>query len=88
MEYEHMNKDDSEETQTVNDPVLITIKSTGPIRIEGAKNSFKIVDVDGNDFETLGKRRVSLCGCGNSNTKPFCDGTHKTVAGACSVVIN
>ena len=72
----------------VNDPVLITIKSTGPIRIEGPKGSFKIVDVDGNEFETLGKRRVSLCGCGYSNTKPFCDGSHKTVSGASSVVVN
>jgi CDGSH-type Zn-finger protein len=83
-----MNIDDLEETSMVNDPVLITIKPTGPIRIEGPKGSFKIVDVDGNEFETLGKRRVSLCGCGNSNTKPFCDGSHKTVSGASSVVVN
>jgi len=83
-----MDIDNLEETSMVNDPVLITIKSTGPIRIEGPKGSFKIVDVDGNEFETLGKRRVSLCGCGNSNTKPFCDGSHKTVSGASSVVVN
>ena len=23
--------------------------------------------------------QIKLCGCGRSQTKPFCDGTHKTV---------
>ncbi len=38
------------------------------------------VDADGNEF-TLPTDRdwVSLCRCGHSATKPFCDGTHKRV---------
>jgi CDGSH-type Zn-finger protein len=33
------------------------------------------VDAEGNSFEH--KESFSLCRCGGSGNKPFCDGTHK-----------
>jgi CDGSH iron-sulfur domain-containing protein 3 len=47
----------------------------GPYRMEGGV----VVSVDAQGNETVvEKPRISLCRCGQSNSKPFCDGTHKT----------
>ena len=37
------------------------------------------VDADGNKFDLTGKPAFSLCRCGGSVTKPFCDGTHSKI---------
>lgn len=55
-------------------PATITVSDNGPIRIEG---EFTIVDPAGNAFTFPGRTRVSLCRCGLSENKPFCDGAHK-----------
>ena len=52
----------------------ITPKSNGSLRIEG---DFEIVDQDGNVYGLGGREIVSICRCGLSNNKPFCDGSHK-----------
>ena len=52
----------------------ITPNSNGSLRIEG---DFEIVDKDGNVYGLGGREIVSICRCGLSNTKPFCDGSHK-----------
>lgn len=52
----------------------ITVKSNGSIRVEG---DFELVDRDGNVFDLSGRTRISLCRCGLSKNKPFCDSTHK-----------
>ncbi len=54
----------------------ITIKSNGSIRIEG---DFVIVDPEGREFGLAGRTAISLCRCGHSENKPFCDGAHKRV---------
>ena len=55
----------------------ITVRLNGPYRIQGP---VKIVDVDGNEFQAPSdKEFIALCRCGHSSTKPFCDGTHRTV---------
>jgi CDGSH-type Zn-finger protein len=56
--------------------VVITVRQNGPYRVEGA---VKIIDVDGNEYDLTGKKAVSLCRCGASVTKPFCDGTHSKI---------
>ena len=52
----------------------ITPNSNGSLRIEG---DFEIVDKDGNVYGLDGREVVSICRCGLSNNKPFCDGSHK-----------
>ena len=54
----------------------IQVMKNGSLRVEG---DFEIVDGDGKAFGLAGRERVTLCRCGHSATKPFCDGTHKTV---------
>ncbi len=57
-------------------PTKITINNNGNIRVEG---DFEIYDANGNKFDLAGRTTISLCRCGHSNKKPFCDGSHKTV---------
>jgi CDGSH-type Zn-finger protein len=52
----------------------ITVNHNGSIRVEG---DFEIVDPDGKSFGLAGRTMVSLCRCGHSANKPFCDGSHK-----------
>ena len=54
----------------------ITIRNNGSIRIEG---DFEIVDSEGAVFDLAGRTTISLCRCGHSENKPFCDGAHKKV---------
>ena len=53
----------------------LIIKSNGSIRVEG---EFELFDDKGNAFDIAGRTAVSMCRCGFSNNKPFCDGAHKT----------
>jgi len=61
---------------------VITIRNNGSIRVEG---EFVLVDQEGKAFDLGGRTMISLCRCGQSSTKPFCDGTHKT-CGFASVI--
>ena len=46
-------------------------KVSGPIWVQGG---VPVVSADGKAFEV--RNRVTLCRCGRSTNKPFCDGTH------------
>ena len=52
----------------------ITVNNNGPLLIEG---ECTVVDPAGRVFDLTGRARVSLCRCGQSENKPFCDGAHK-----------
>lgn len=56
-------------------PATITPYRNGPYLIRG---DFQILDQEGRE---IGRSRetVALCRCGKSLSKPFCDGTHKTI---------
>lgn len=54
----------------------ITVNNNGPIRIEG---EFEIRDPAGAAFGLAGRTVISLCRCGHSENKPFCDGAHHRV---------
>ncbi len=55
-------------------PSKITVNSNGSIRIEG---DFEICDPTGAAFGLAGRTAISLCRCGHSENKPFCDGAHR-----------
>ncbi len=52
--------------------VQIKVNNNGSLRVTG---DVELVDAQGNKFET--KETFSLCRCGLSEKKPFCDGSHK-----------
>jgi len=52
----------------------VTINNNGSIKIEG---DFEIVDTHGGMYGLQGRSVISLCRCGRSSNKPFCDGSHK-----------
>lgn len=54
--------------------VKITVKNNGSMLVQG---DFEIVDADGKPYGLGGRDTISVCRCGLSNTKPFCDGSHK-----------
>ena len=54
----------------------IIVRNNGSLRIEG---SFTIEDGEGNTFDLAGRAVIGLCRCGQSENKPFCDGTHARI---------
>lgn len=55
-------------------PVSIGVVRDGPLWVRG---SIPVTSADGETYEV--RNRVTLCRCGQSETKPFCDGSHKHV---------
>ena len=52
----------------------ITVLKNGPFRVEA--ENLNLVDPQGNAFGLGGRTVLSLCRCGVSANKPFCDGSH------------
>lgn len=50
------------------------IKVSGPIWVKGG---IRIESADGSSYEI--RNRLTLCRCGQSSNKPFCDGTHASM---------
>jgi CDGSH-type Zn-finger protein len=55
-------------------PTKVTVNTDGSIKLEG---DFEIYDPQGNQFGLAGRTVISLCRCGQSQNKPFCDGSHQ-----------
>jgi CDGSH-type Zn-finger protein len=55
----------------------ITVSNDGPLVVEG---DFELLDQEAKSFGLGGRTRLSLCRCGHSERKPFCDGSHKRTA--------
>ena len=56
----------------MSEKVTMRVKPNGSIRVTGTVD---FVDADGNVLES--KTDFSLCRCGYSKEKPFCDGSHR-----------
>ena len=56
--------------------VKITCRPNGPLAVEG---DVEIYDPTGAKIDTSARPRISLCRCGGSVSKPFCDGTHSKI---------
>jgi CDGSH-type Zn-finger protein len=65
----------------MSDPVKITVRPNGPLRVEGA---IVLSDAEGRTWDLTGKPAVSLCRCGASENRPFCDGSHKRIGFQCA----
>jgi CDGSH-type Zn-finger protein len=68
--------------QPVEQPLLVSIglvedpqqDCSGPIWLRGG---IPVVSADGFEYEV--RNRATLCRCGQSGNKPFCDGTHASI---------
>ena len=61
----------------MSEPVVIRCRENGPLVVLG---EVKVIDHLGNVFVAPpGKASIALCRCGQSATKPFCDGSHRQV---------
>ena len=56
--------------------VVILVRENGPYKVSGP---ITVVDADGREFVLPQGTAVALCRCGHSQTKPFCDATHKKI---------
>ena len=54
--------------------IKIVVRNNGPYRIEG--EGIVLTDEAGQAYDLAGRTVISLCRCGQSSNKPFCDGTH------------
>ena len=54
--------------------VKIEIRPNGPLRVTGP---IDLLDTDGNSYTIPEGQWVSLCRCGLSGNKPFCDTSHR-----------
>jgi CDGSH-type Zn-finger protein len=54
----------------------INVRPNGSLLVEG--DDVTLVDWNGNEY-ALPKRPFSLCRCGASTRKPFCDGAHSRI---------
>lgn len=55
------------------DQLTIVTMPNGPLRISG---NITLKDGEGKEFGLAGRTTISLCRCGHSENKPFCDGSH------------
>jgi CDGSH-type Zn-finger protein len=53
----------------------IKVNTDGPYVIPA--DGLKLTTADGSEIELPQGSAVALCRCGSSDSKPFCDGTHK-----------
>jgi prolipoprotein diacylglyceryltransferase/CDGSH-type Zn-finger protein len=67
------------------DSLTIRCREDGPLVVEMPTAerfetlSLRVTDHHGNEFPLpVGKRAVALCRCGHTQTRPFCDGSHKS----------
>lgn len=60
--------------------VTIKVRETGPYLIDLSQGEVSLIDHEGNPIAIPeGKTNITLCRCGASTQKPFCDGTHTKI---------
>jgi len=69
----HAPADDAPSVEPVYEPSVAVIRD-GPLWVRGG---IPVESSDGTTYEV--RNRMTLCRCGHSSNKPFCDGTHKDI---------
>lgn len=64
-------------SQTSN--VKLTIARKGPLRVSDPDEEIELVWNDGEPVTPPNPKSFSLCRCGASTKKPFCDGSHSKI---------
>lgn len=73
LSYE-MNDGKSNEKEEITNEIIVEPAPNGPLMVHGN------LTVKGKDGTTTKKNNVTaFCRCGNSENKPYCDGSHKKV---------
>ena len=65
----------------MSESVKITVRPNASLRVEGP---IVLCDAEGREWDLTGKPAISLCRCGASENKPFCDGSHKRIGFQCA----
>ena len=64
-------------------PLVIKVRENGPFAVDLSTGDFVLVDHEGNPIPIPppkpGKTTITLCRCGASSNKPFCDSTHSKI---------
>ena len=59
--------------------ITIKVNTNGSLSISAADApSVQVIDSNGTVIPTVEGKGISLCRCGASSRKPFCDSTHKS----------
>ncbi len=69
--YRNSESDKSEQAAPSGEPAVVQVSPNGPLVVTG---EIVIKHRDGSEEKRAAK--TSLCRCGQSNNKPFCDGSH------------
>lgn len=64
--------------------IKLTVAKNGPLRVQGAaamieNGELQLLDSDGVPIAPANPNAFSICRCGASAKKPFCDGTHSKI---------
>jgi CDGSH-type Zn-finger protein len=59
--------------------IKATFTPNGPLVLSGDLSELTLVDPTGQTIDVSGEKRIFLCRCGGSVTKPFCDGHHSQI---------
>jgi CDGSH-type Zn-finger protein len=56
------------------DEVVIKVRDNGPYKVTGP---VRLLDVEGGEWTIEEGETIALCRCGQSQSKPFCDSSHR-----------
>lgn len=60
-------------------PIKTVALKNGPYLVTGDLSELELTDANGQRYDLTGKTKISLCRCGASVNKPFCDGHHSQI---------
>lgn len=60
-------------------PIKTVALKNGPYLVTGDLNELELTDANGQRYDLTGKQKITLCRCGASVNKPFCDGHHSQI---------